>query len=248
MADAPLRSLRDHEVVDALLKDNPEARAAVLHSLAEPIQGVVRACLQAYRAIDALNTRYPGGDERFDNIRLFMHAAFNNVLSSTNLIVAGFPLPSGHLMRHTAECLAMALLIADAQSGVLERFLRERTKYPVQDAVALLRRPKRWRRVVAILGLADEGANLLVDLAKFYSGFSHSGAFALGYHFVFAVEGGLVLGAEFDPDKVDQIAIELRTRQTAFEEIEVLALRIGRLLAPPPSVGTSTISPLPIDH
>ncbi len=248
MTESMPQRLTHDSLSAALLDDNTEARKRFRDEHAEPLSEVRDTCLRSYRAIDVLNNGHPEGDLRFDTARLFMHTAFNNVLTSTNLLVAGLPLPSGHMMRHAGESLAMALLIADAQSGVLERFHREGPKYPVQDAISTIRRPKRWKRVAELLDLSEDGAAMLRDLEVFYSGCSHSGAFALGYQFVFAADGALVVGAEFDPAKRDHARTELAMRLEVFEVIKGLADRLGEILAPrgmatdssPSDLGTPT--------
>jgi hypothetical protein len=229
MSEGPLPHLSDAVIIASLLDDNPLARAAFKQALGSELPPVISACLRAFRAVEACN-HHPPVDTRLDQCRLFLHAAFNHVLSSTNLLVAGFPLPSGQLMRHFGESVAMLFLCLDPASGVLERYQADPRKYPADEAVARVRRPKQWARTKRLLDATDDGWEPFVVLDRLWGQFSHAGAFALGFQFKFADSGALIIGAEFDPDKVEQFRQELRWRRSAFESLEGIADRVLSLL------------------
>lgn len=155
--------------------------------------------------------------------------AFNSVLTSTNLLVAGYPLPAGNQMRHAAEAVAMALLICDDQSQVFEEFSSKLAKFPVHDAPNRLKQRRRWDRLVRLLDLQEGGQEYLIDLQRFYSDFSHAGALAFAYSLHFGIAGAVIIGAEHDVEKDNAIPSELSVRITAFETIAELARRLVKL-------------------
>ena len=214
----------------ALLGENAEARASFRKKHESRLRGVLRACQGAYGLLWPLY-QLPNGDSRSNHATAFLHMAFNSVLTSTNLLVAGYPLPAGNQMRHAAEAVAMALLMCDDQSHVFEEFSERTIKFPVDAAPSRLMQRRQWERLVRLFDLQEDGQEHLIDLQRFYSDFSHAGALALAYHLHFGVEGAVIIGAEHDAEKDKVIPIELSARVTAFETIGELGQRVEKLLS-----------------
>ena len=210
--------LTDEGLRATILEDNPAARIAFMEALGPEVEAVVTSATLTWHKVDRLNQiTIHGPLYRQAQVRLFLHAAFDSLVGGTNLLVGGFPLAGGGQMRHFGESVAMALLCLDPASQVFENLMKLGTKYPAHRAVDKLKNKKQWSRIVALLDAPEDGWDTFSSIAELWDHFSHGGAFSLGFRFKFAVDGALVLGAEFDPDKIDQFRQDLRWRRSAFD-------------------------------
>ncbi len=107
------------EFAEIITGSNDAARTAFNNAFRGRIAPIAKAAAIASRELAWFAT-LKNPDERVHTVYLFLHSALNNAVTSTHLLVAGMPLASGHLMRHYAECIDMAILCTDLGGGVLD--------------------------------------------------------------------------------------------------------------------------------
>jgi len=97
-------------------------------------------------------------------VETFVFSAFNSAFTSCHLLLSGFPIPAGNLMRHYAEASAMALLCSHHAIDVVKRLDEDPTKFPVQKALQLVRKP----RNVGLLKISAQGWASFEVISKWY--------------------------------------------------------------------------------
>ena len=218
------------EYEDILSGDNGLARREFLASFPSRIRPIARVAHRVHRRFELLATGLKETDQA-RHVLLYLHAAFNNVICSTNLLVNGYPLPSSHLMRQFAEASAMAMLLLDSKSGVFEQLMRDSRSFPYSKCIARVLRRDISLRLRHLLGLNPKGWAAFKRLSEFYHLSSHASAFSLSYHVKFAAATDLlIIGSEFDRGKRPQLSIELRRRRSGLERVSDLVNAARRVL------------------
>ncbi len=110
----------------------------------------------------------------------------------------------------------MALLCAAEETGVLERYLADRKKYPIHKAVDRLLQDKTAKVLQAKVGFESKGWSAFKRTMSLFEHHSHSGVVALGFHVRFGTKaGGIIVGTEYDPQKFGVYRHELKFRAVA---------------------------------
>lgn len=131
----------------------------------------------------------------------FTHTALHALITSAQLLISGYPVPSGHMMRQYAECSVMALMCAVTETGVFERYDRDPQKFPVHKSLEMLSRKEIRKAVEASIGFSHEEYLKFVRAMRFFDKLSHASALVIGHSIVFSKAGGLVLGSHIDTSK-----------------------------------------------
>jgi hypothetical protein len=174
----------------------------------------IKILAEAYSEFQRLG-RQVAQEPRCATVQLFVHVSINSVVTSMHHLVHGYPIASGNMMRHFTEAIAMAMLCADERTGVYARYQANRAHFDVDSASDLLTRKVNKKFLTQSLGFDSDAWSTVRKQVKLYNKLSHASGPALGYQFLFDVTGGLVLGAAFDPAKVDYYRSDLVRRRTA---------------------------------
>ncbi len=214
--------LNEAEMLDAIIGDNAKERKAFLAEFRRTVVAVAKDATRVHVRLDRLGA-IVAQHERIGYILQFLHIALNNVVSSTGLLVEGYPLPSGHLMRQYDEATAMILLFLDPKSGVLDNYKRKRARYRVDGALRQVDEQHGVAdRLRLLLGLDRTRWRAFMNVSRFYHGFSHAGALATIFHFPLDKPGRVIIGAHYDPAKRNATRLELRRRRTALKSLDTL--------------------------
>jgi hypothetical protein len=191
--------------------------------------------LNRYRDLD----NAVGKNRRIAMVTAFVYAAANSLLTSSQLLVSGMLIPSGHLMRQHAEAVAMALLCSSPKLDVFERMDKSPKTFPVHESLTMVGR----KRSIQALNIDGKAWQEFVNITKFYDDLSHPSVLAVYSQFMFAKRGWLILGGEFDQGKVKEYGIELRRRSSAAKVLaslaEELVRRVPTMTAPGGSGGSA---------
>lgn len=155
-------------------------------------------------------------------VEMFVFSAFNSAFTSCHLLMSGFPIPAGNLMRHYAEASAMALLCSHHAIDVVRRLDAEPTQFPVQKALQLVRKP----RNADLLRINARAWKSFEAISKWYDDYSHASALSLATQTMHAAPGCVILGGEFDDGKQAQYQKELRLRVSAMARLCELAVAV----------------------
>jgi hypothetical protein len=210
--DAHLFSRNDLEAI--LLSDNAGVRSRFQQHFADLIQQFLDESERACRHVLSFG-RGLKPDLRAAWTEAFVFSAFNSSLTSCHLLISGFPIPSGNLMRHYGEAFAMALLLSHHAIDVAQRFDRAPTKFPVHNAVQLVRK----RRNTEFLRIDAQGWRSFEAIAKWYDDYSHASALSLATQTMLGKPGGRILGGEFDDYKLAAYRKELGLRVSSMARL-----------------------------
>ena len=78
--------------------------------------------------------------ERAAAVLGFTHTALHSLVTSVQLLLSGYPVLSGHMMRQYAECSVMAVLCAVTETEVFDRYIANPQAYPVHQCMELMGR------------------------------------------------------------------------------------------------------------
>lgn len=169
-------------------------------------------------------------DERNATVQLFIHVALSSVISSLHHLVSGYPIASGHMMRHFTESIAMALMCSNEATGVYQVYQADPGTFAVQKAPEMLRKKKIRKALAESMSFDPEAWETVLKMAELYDTLSHASATTLGFHMLFTEEGGLILGSEFDPAKIDQYRSDVVRRRSAAQSLaHIIPIIMGSL-------------------
>src|SRR6266446_1989933 len=104
--------LTEHEMRETIVGEQNDPRRLFLERFTAAVEPIIIGATVAHHELENLGALCAPSD-RLSRVYLFLHVALNSVVSSTRLLVEGFPLDAGHRMRHYGEASAMAMLLAD---------------------------------------------------------------------------------------------------------------------------------------
>jgi hypothetical protein len=213
------------EIRDLLFRGHADVREAFATAFHEEIDASVTAIAETYaiyRTFEAAAER----TKRTAQVQAFLYTALNSVITSLYLLISGMLIPAGHLMRQYAEATAMALLCSNPNLLTFARLEREKSRYPVHDALIEVNK-KRNRQ---ILDINAEGWQKFMEIARIYDHFSHASQLVISAQMMFDRPGMLIMLGDFDAGKREEYAFEFARRQSAAvalrELIEVLKQRL----------------------
>jgi len=99
------------EVRAILFSGNEEIRQNFLQHFGPEINDFASEMVRSYNRLQEMAPRIPF-DKRSAWVDEYLFAAFNSLLTSFHLLISGFNIPAGNLMRHYGEATAMALLLS----------------------------------------------------------------------------------------------------------------------------------------
>jgi hypothetical protein len=138
------------------------------------------------------------------------------------------------MMRHFVESIAMAMLCADERTGVYQRYNANRSQFDVNSSLHLITKRANKKLLAESLGF-DAGAwTTILEMVKLYDTLSHASVLALGFQMLFTEEGGLIVGAGFDPEKTEQYRSDFVRRRTAARSLQHIVPIILGVLPPRP--------------
>ena len=221
--------LTKQEMHEIIVGDNAESRNDFLTAFGCRIDPIAREATEAHRALEHLaHLSQPTDQTRA--VFMFLHVALNSAISSTSILIEGYPLAAGHLMRHYAEATAMAMLCADPGSGVLEAYKMDPQRYPVQKALTRLLRHDVANRLRGLIGFNSKGWEVFSKISNFYDEFSHAGAFSMSFHFPLSKKGTVIVGAYFDHAKKRAIGIRINRLRSAIKVLRPTIRALARVL------------------
>lgn len=202
-----------------LFSGNEDTRKKFLQHWGSEIDNFASEIARSYNRLEAMPARVPH-DKRSAWVDEFLFAAFNSLLTAFHLLISGFNIPSGNLMRHYGEATAMALLLSHRQINTFELLERD-LRFPVQKALNIVKRNQNAQ----LLGVTKQGWEKFIEITSFYDEYSHPSVLAAASTRIFSLPGSRQIGGEFDLEKKDSYGKEIRlaisAAQRLYETIEV---------------------------
>ncbi len=212
-------TLSAEDIRAILFSSNEDTRKKFLQHCGSEIDNFVSEIAISYNRLEEMPSRVPH-DKRSAWVDEFLFAAFNSLLTSFHLLISGFNIPSGNLMRHYGEATAMALLLSHRQINAFD-LLEKDFRFPVQKALNIVKR----NRNAQLLGVTEQGWEKFIEITSFYDEYSHPSVFAAASTHIFSLPGSRQVGGEFDLEKKDcyqkEIRLAISAAQRLYETIEV---------------------------
>src|SRR6266850_3102244 len=120
-----------------LFGDNADVRAQFQHHFGDLVRDFLRESYRAYFRLRDFGQAV-ARDRRAAWTDAFLFSAFNSALTSCHLLISGFPIPAGNLMRHYGESSAMALLCSHRAIDVFQRLDDDPARFSVSSAVQII--------------------------------------------------------------------------------------------------------------
>ena len=213
--------LTNEEIRAIILSTNEDVRKQFLQYFGSEVDNFVSNLTRVYDRMRGMAARVPH-DRRSAWADEFLFTAFNSLLTSFHLIISGFNVPSGNLMRHYAEAVAMALLLSHRQIDTFVSIDKDPQKFSVHKALDLVRKKRNAR----LLGIDGPGWLKFQELTSFYDQYSHPSVFAVSSGHSFSLSGYRQIGGEFDTAKLDayrkEISLRISAGQRLYETVEVV--------------------------
>lgn len=195
---------------EEILGDNKEIKREFQLNFTTEIERFIRALANAviaWRNLDDLksnNTRKPA-------CSAFVFVTITNLLLSMKLLIEGYLIASGNLLRQVAECMPMPLLLACEELDVYERFEKDQysTNKSIQDAI------RNFNKLSVIKHALED----LKETQKWYDGYSHPSKRTLAAYTPFNGQRGLYVGVSFDKGKIEAYKKEIGLRVDMAEGI-----------------------------
>lgn len=144
----------------------------------------------------------------------FFLNSINSTATSVRLFLTGYIVPSGNLVRHALESLAMGIMLPVPETGCYEDFRAERA---IEHKAI-----ERLRRNADHLDANREAIQNLLEVAGWYDQYSHPSRLSLGMATISVGSDGLPqfsVGAEYSSDKIEQYKKEMLGRMSLAELI-----------------------------
>ena len=159
------------------------------------------------------------GDARIATLELFLHTALNALICSLHHFLSGFPIASGHMMRHYIEAVSMSVLCANPDGRDWKDFNTRRPTYPVYKAPNKLKNRKVSKPLEKIFRFDPAAWRQMLELKEHYDSYSHASDLALAYQIPLEKDGLYYLGGDFDDAKASAYEKQLRGIATAAESL-----------------------------
>ena len=231
---AEAHTLTVEQIRRALISDNGDVRERFRREFPSEIEVLAHELHRTYGRLRQF-TKSVSVDKRAAWVEMFLLAAFNSVLTSAHLLLSGFLIPAGNLMRQFGEACAIAMLASHRKIKMLERLESDSSKVWAGKSVREVEQAENQE----LLGIDPDGWARFAKITHWYNRYSHASALVLASLNLFDRPNTLVVGAAFDGGKIDAYRKELRLRSSAAE-----CLRDGDYIQGLPSTFPPPIAPL----
>jgi hypothetical protein len=209
-----MNKLSRNELSEIVLSDNKKVHDKFLSTFSFEVNSFIDGLVRVFDYLAELDNKMPK-EERAAWVQMFLFSSFNSLLTSFHLLISGFLMPAGNLMRSWSEALAMALLCSHSQIDTFNKFNANPSHLDVRKAPDIVMRKNNSR----LLNIDKVGWKKFLEINDFFSKYSHASAFALSSLMMFQGTGQLAIGGEFDYRKIDEYRKEIKLRISACERL-----------------------------
>jgi hypothetical protein len=160
--------LTSEEIRAMILSTGEGVRKQFLKYFGAEVESFVSNLARVYDRMQEMATRV-NHDRRSAWAYEFLFAAFNSLLTSFALLISGFHVAAGNLMRHHGEAIVTALLLSHRQIGTFAAVDNDLRKFSVHKALDLVKKKRNTR----LLGIDRQGWQKFQELISFYDQYSH---------------------------------------------------------------------------
>jgi hypothetical protein len=178
-----------------ILSDNRIPRSEFKKRFKSEIDKFIEAVYDSYKSLKSIRKLYLFGDFRINWVHRYLYNAIQDLISSFNIFISGYLVPSGNLMRHFYESVAMAILLSSDKHKYFGQFRRNQKDFKVNNVFKFV------DEHFSLFGINQKAWDKFIKDKDFYHKFSHASAAALISQFHFELKQGLVFGGHYDQKK-----------------------------------------------
>ncbi len=177
-----------------VMEDNAAVRGEFLKHFDQEIAECVKSVAAAHENWQKFAAT-AGEHEQKNLVSLLIYYAINSLINSLTLLVNGYIVASGNLMRHAIEAVPTAILCSKGSATYYDKFRKNR--FPVHKA------PERLLRRRTDFNVKKQAVERLMKARKFYHRYSHPTPLSVTSVTPLGQEGDAYLGPSFDNRKTD---------------------------------------------
>ena len=187
--------LNEDELRDIIFSNNDEVRKQFRDAFTSEIEDVIKYIFISYEAYKKLENKFKK-QARESYIAAFLFNSIHSLIDSVSLLISGFFIPSGNLVRQSIESLAMAILISNKKLDYFDKFEKDPSKFQTNQSLSLIETNQN------VFNINKEGWAAFKKIRNFHHMHSHPSGLSL-YSFMRKTNIGWVVkfGADYDPDK-----------------------------------------------
>ena len=202
-----------------ILGEDKEVKEKFISNFEPEITAFINSIVESYQAWlkydDSIRS-----DRRRAFITAFLFNAINNLSTSMKMLISGYAIPSGNLVRQTIESICSAILCSSAQLQYYQQV--EQDKFSSKSSIKLvLKHSKKFH-------INRNAMIWLKKLYEFYHKLSHSSSLTLGFNISVGKLGEIYIGSSFDEEKMfaykKEIANRINLSKNITNVIEALLL------------------------
>ncbi len=197
-----------------LFSDNNDTREIFLENFECEINEFIAIVSKCYRNLKEFAKELPS-EERVAWVENFLFQSINSIFTSFHLLISGFFIPAGNLMRQFSEFMALSLLFSHPKTNEFERFKNKPESYPYHKALNKIKKKEN----IKLFDINPEAWDEFVKITSFYNKFSHPSIMTAASIQIFSKPGTRILGGGYDSDKKEAYRKELKLRISACERL-----------------------------
>lgn len=202
-----------------ILGEDKEVKNKFISNFESEIAAFINSIVESYQAWMKYDDLI-GSDMRCAFVAAFLFNAITNLSTSMKMLITGYAIPSGNLVRQTIESICSAILCSSQQLQYYQQV--EQDKFSSKSSIKLvLKHAKKFH--------IDKNAMIrLKKIYEFYHNLSHSSLVTLGFNVSAGNLGKTYIGPSFDEEKMIAYKKEMENRinlsKNITNVIEVLLL------------------------
>lgn len=198
--------LSREDFVKVILSGTAETEAQFKERFSQEIETFIDTISNTYKLFREFES---GSDKDYRKAytSAFLFNAIKNITESFTIFLFGFQPAAGNLMRHFFESIAMAMLLSNKDINVFEEYHKDPSRFPVHKSLTYVSRHVNNGKFRIV---NKEAWNKFAEMEKFYDKYSHASALALSHVFHFATKGSIVIGGDFDEDRIEHYRKEIK--------------------------------------
>ena len=186
-----------------ILGEDKEVRGKFVSNFDPEITEFINSIVESYQTWSKYDSLV-GSDRRRAFVAAFLFNAITNLSASMKMLIAGYIIPSGNLVRQTIESICSAILCSIEWLQFYQQV--EQDKFSSKSSLNLVLKHSKK------LQINRNGLLKLKKLYEFYHKFSHPSSLTLAFNISIGNLGKTYIGPSFDEQKIFAYKKEVTNR------------------------------------
>jgi len=186
-----------------MLGEDKEVKEKFISNFEPEITQFINSIAESYQTWQKYDSLV-GSDRRHAFVAAFLFNAITNLSASMKMLIAGYTIPSGNLVRQTIESICSAILCSSEWLQFYQQV--EQDKFSSKSSLNLVLKHSKKLQINRNAMLA------LKKLYEFYHKLSHSSSLTLAFNISIGNLGTTYIGPSFDEQKMFAYKKEVKNR------------------------------------